>query len=541
VGRLMVIGLDGATFRVLEPFAREGIMPVIGELMSRGAKGVLRSTDPPYTGPGWSSFMTGTNPGKHSNYDVQRRTLDFRALEPVGYHTLAGTTLWDVATAAGLRTVLLNMPIAYPPPPLNGVVISGALTPPDTIRFTHPEPLAGEIEREFGHYLLDLSWASYDPGQRPAMLDDLEAMMDQHERVFLWALNREAWDLAVVVLVAPDRIQHSLWHCLGVDGPVAAGDEALRDRVRGLYAKMDKTVGRLLETAGSDANVLVMSDHGFGPLNARVDLNNLLAEMGLFSFRLERGFVDTVGKRLHAMGLRRHHVASALRSFGARGSFTDRLEGGNRLQGVGSVTNWRNTTAFSLTTNGIFINLKGREPEGIVQMSDYEPVRDMLIQRLCAVRDPRSGQRVIYQVQRREEVYTGPYLDYAPDLVITDHDERYYFDFFPHSHYTQAFNIPERASGNHAYDGILIGAGPDIRAGVIEGARIVDVMPTLCVLLGLEIPPDVDGRVLEQLSRAVPHTEPERRGAPLSDTPRRGLSHAEQEGLETRLRGLGYL
>jgi len=543
VRRLIVVGLDGATFRVLEPFTREGIMPVVAGLLSRGTRGVLRSTDPPYTGPGWSSFMTGTNPGKHSNYDIQRRTLDFQALEPVGYHTLAGTTLWDVATAAGLRTVLLNMPISYPPPPLNGTVIAGALTPPGTMRFTYPDDLVAEIEREFGPYLLDLSWASYGLGQREAMLTDLEAMMDQHEKVFLWALSREAWDMAVVVLVAPDRIQHSLWHCLGVDGPVAPGDEALRDRVRGLYAKMDQTIGRLVEEAGSDAHVVIMSDHGFGPLKARVDLNNLLAELDLFSYRSERGVVDIVHKPLHAMGLRRHHVASLLRSVGAKGRLADRLEAGNRLQGTGSVTNWRNTTAFSLITNGVFVNLQGREPEGIVRMSDYEATRDMLIERLCAVRDPHNGERVICRVQRREEVYSGPYLEYAPDLVITDHDERYHFGFFPDSHYTRAFNSPGRASGNHTYDGILIVAGPDIRPGVIEGARMVDVMPTLCALLGLEIPPEVDGCILQELRAPVGLSplESGTRGHHPSDTPRRGLSHDEQEGLTTRLRGLGYL
>lgn len=539
--RLLVIGLDGATFRVLDPFSRDGVMPFVGSLMARGARGVLRSTDPPYTGPGWSSFMTGTNPGKHSNFDIQRRTPDFSGLEPVGYHTLAGTTLWDLASAAGLRTVLLNMPMSYPPPSLNGIVVSGALTPPGTRRYTFPESLVDEIEREFGPYVLDVSWAEYDAGQRESMLAALDAMTAQHEQMFLWALAREAWDVAVVVLVSPDRIQHALWHCLGVDGPVAAEDERLHDRVLSLYARMDQAVAKLVEAAGPDANVLVVSDHGFGPLKARVDLNNLLADLGLLSYRNERGIVDTVGKRLHAAGLRRRHVAALLRAFGARGGFVESLEAGNRLQGAGSVTDWRNTKAFCLITNGVFVNLRGRELRGVVSPNEYEGVRDALITRLCDVRDPDTGERVIYRVQRREEIYAGPFVDYAPDVMITGFDERYHFHFFPHSHYTHAFNPPERATGNHAYDGILIGLGPDIGTGPIEGARIIDLMPTLCALLGLDTPEDVDGHTLTRLLRNPPSEEPSRRGIAWADQPRPRLAEGEQEKLEERLRGLGYL
>ncbi len=536
--RLMVIGLDGATFRVLEPFAKEGIMPFLGSMLARGSRAVLRSTDPPYTGPGWSSFMTGTNPGKHSHYDAQRRTLDFKGLEPVGYHTLAGTTLWDLAAEAGIRIVLLNMPMSYPPPSLNGIVIAGALTPPGTVRYASPESLVQEIEREFGRYALDVSWASFDPSHRRALLDDIERMLDQHERVFLWALARQRWDLAVVVFVTPDRIQHGLWHCLGVDGPVAPGDEPTRDRIHAIFARLDSAVKRLVDAAGPDANVVIMSDHGFGPLKARVDLNNLLADFGLFAFKGGRRLVDTVGKRLHAMGLRRSHLATALRTLGASGGFVDRLEGGNRLQGAGSVTDWGRTKAFCLMTNGIFVNLAGREPEGIVSPRDYEALRDEIIERLGDVRDPHSGQRIIFRAQRREEVYSGPYLEYAPDVVITEFDERYHFHFFPYSHYTRAFNPPGRATGNHAYEGILLGAGPDLRTGPMPQARIVDVMPTLCALLGLEIPAEVDGRVLEGFVRAPCVPTSATRGV---SARRRGLAPGEQEALERRLRGLGYL
>ncbi|MBN1425948.1 alkaline phosphatase family protein [Candidatus Fermentibacteria bacterium] len=540
--RVLVIGLDGGTFRVIEPFAREGIMPCLGGLMARGASGILRSTEPPYTGPGWSSFMTGTNPGKHSNYDVQRRTLDYAALEPAGYHTLAGTTLWDIASAAGRRTVLLNMPMTYPPPAINGIVVTGPLTPPGIECFTYPEALSEEIRRKFGHYLPDLPWASYGIEDQGAMLDELERMMDQHEQVSLWALARERWDLAAVVLVAPDRIQHSLWRCLGIDGPVADHDKALRDRVRGLYATMDRTVHRLMEAAGSDANVIVVSDHGFGPIKARVDLNNLLADVGLLAYRGERGLVDSVGKRLHALGLRRRHVAAALRPLGIGRGLVDSLESGNRLQGAGSVTDWGATRAFSLITNGVFVNLCGREPEGIVATDEYEGTRQEIIEKLCAVRDPDTGDQVIHRVQRREEVYAGPYLDYAPDLMITEYDERYYFHFFPHSHFTTAFNDPDPASGNHAHDGILIAQGPDIAAGEVQGARLVDMMPTLCALLDLAIPPEVDGDVLESLLR-MPRSSAKAPGSPgpLPDPTRRGLTEQEQQGLEERLRGLGYL
>jgi predicted AlkP superfamily phosphohydrolase/phosphomutase len=542
MARLLVIGLDGATFVGLEPMVRQGVMPFLGSMMSNGARGNLRSCDPPYTGPGWSSFVTGTNPGKHSNYDVERRTLDFKGIEPVGYHTLTGVTIWDLATQAGLRTVLLNMPVSYPPPALNGMVICGALTPPDTSEFTHPPELAAEIEERFGPYRLDLSWANYQSTERGRMLDDLEAMMDQHEKVFCWALQRDPWDLSVAVLVAPDRIQHSLWQWMGLDGAVPPGGERLRDRVWALFSKIDKTVERLADAAGPDTNIIIVSDHGFGPLIGRVDLNNLLADLGYFKFRSRRGFMDTVGKGLHGLGLRRRHVAALLRPFGFKQEFVASLEGGNRLQGAGSVTDWSQTQAFSLITNGIFVNLNGREPEGIVPEHTYDGLRAELIKKLQSVRDPSTGERVIHRVDRREDIYSGPFLDYAPDLVITEFDERYHFYFFPYNHYTKAFNPPGLATGNHAYDGILIARGPDIRPTAISGARLIDVMPTICRILGLPIPGDVDGRTLtEMLAADTLAVAPPGETPSPSEVTRRTLTKEEKEGLEQRLRGLGYI
>ncbi len=541
--RLMVIGLDGATFSVLELLARDGRLPFLGTLMAEGAHGILRSSDPPYTGPGWSSFMTGTNPGKHSNYDLERRTMDFKGLEPVGYHTLSGTTIWDLANAKGVRTALLNMPISYPPPELKGTVVCGALTPSKTTRFTFPASLAAEIEERFGPYRLDLSWAEYQPAERDRMLSDLEAMMDQQDEVFQWVLQREPWDFGVVVLVAPDRIQHSLWKWIGVDGAIPDEGEQLHQRVLSLYEKIDHSVACLASLAGDDTNLLVVSDHGFNALHSRVDMNNLLAEMGYFVARGGRGFFDIVGRPLHRLGLKRHHLAKIARPFGLKRGFVDSLESGNRLQGAGSITDWSRTRAFCLITNGVFLNLQGREPYGIVPASDYESLRSELIERLQKTCDPATGQRVIFRVQRREEVYSGPFLEYAPDLLITEFDERYHFYFFPKSHYQDSFNPPGIATGNHAYDGILLARGPDIRAGEISGARLMDVMPTMCRLLDLSIPPDVDGVILdamltERILKAAP-AQPDSESHAKSVA--RELSQEEREGLEERLRGLGYL
>lgn len=537
--RVLVIGLDGATFQVLKPLASQGVMPSVARIMASGACGPLRSTDPPYTGPGWSTFMTGTNPGKHSHFDIMRRTSDFSGLEPVGYHTLAGTTLWDLADAAGLRTALINMPVSYPPPQLNGIVISGALTPPGTRSFTHPPGLRDELEREFGPYILDVSWAEYDERHREAMVTALEDMMNQHAQVFLWALQRHPWDLAAVVMVTPDRIQHGLWHLLGVDRPVPPAHRALHDRILRLYHRVDETVKALVEAAGPETNVLILSDHGFGPLTARVDLNNLLAQVGMLRYRARRHVVDTVGKWVHARGLRRAHVASVLRVMGLRGGLVRQVAQGNRLQGPGSVTDWSRTKAFCLMTNGIFVNLRGREPQGIVSPGEYEAVRDELVAKLLEVRDPSSGERVIFRVDRREDIYQGPFVEYAPDLLITGFDERYHFHFFPTSHYTKAFNRPGPASGNHTYQGVFMATGPDILPGQVSGARMLDIMPTICALLRLPIPEEVDGQVLTSVLREAPAPA---RAHPSGARVRAGsLDDREREGLQERLRGLGYL
>lgn len=542
MNRLLVLGIDGGTFSLIDPLVRQGCMPFLKSLMEGGARGLLRSADPPYTGPGWSSFMTGTNPGKHSNYDLERRTLDFRGLEPVGYHTLNGTTIWDIASRAQMKTVLLNMPVSYPPPAIDGTVICGALTPSNVQRFTYPETLRDEIESRFGPYTFDIAWARYKESERDRLLDDLDSMMKQQEDVFLWAMERHEWDFAVAVFVAPDRIQHSLWKWLGVDEPVPANMEWLRDKAYGLYERMDTSIKRLVSSAGDSCNVMLVSDHGFTSMKSRVDLNHVLADKGYFVFRTGSNLFDVAAKPLHKIGLRRRHVGKIMRGLGLSKKILENVESGNRLQGTGSVTEWSKTRAFCILTNGVHINVKGREPEGIVSEDEYEPLRDELIASLEGLKDPSTGETVIHRVQKREEIYSGPFLEYAPDLMITAFDERYHFYFFPQSHYDHAFNPPGMATGNHAYDGILIGKGPDIRPGSVEGAGLIDIMPTMCQLLGLPIPEDVDGSVLQSMleSSALDRKSVSIEGGEQAQQSPE-ISDEERKGLEDRLRGLGYL
>jgi len=318
--------------------------------------------------------------------------------------------------------------------------------------------------------------------------------------------------------------------------------EWLREKAFSLYARLDKSLERLATAAGDSSNILVVSDHGFTSLHSRVDMNHVLAEKGYFAFRTGSGAFDIAAKPLHRLGLRRRHLGKIMRGLGISRSFLDSVESGNRLQGTGSVTDWSKTRAFCILTNGIHINVKGREPQGIVTEEEYEPLRDELIAALEGLTDPSTGQTVIHRVQKREEIYHGPFLEYAPDLMITSFDERYHFYFFPQSHYDHAFNPPGKATGNHAYDGILIGKGPDIEPGPVEGAGLIDIMPTMCQLLGLPIPEDVDGRILSSMLK---ETALRRETVAMDQNEQaevsRELSDDERKGLEDRLRGLGYI
>lgn len=554
VKRVLVIGLDAALLELIDPWVQQGKLPVLGQLMAQGASGVLRSTIPPLSPAAWSSFATGMNPGKHGVFDHAYRRSDSYEVVPTNARRRAGRTLWQLIGERGGRVGVINVPETYPPEPVNGFLITGMSTPSDDSDFCYPPTLANELEETVGGYKVF----------GPRTKEDLDrALVGMHEtavmrlRAAAYLVNTYDPQFMIVVLQETDTVQHRFWKYMDPDHPQYDVEGARRygDAILGVYQRIDENLHLLLDQMDKDSVVIVMSDHGAGAIHKWLYLNNWLVRQGFIRFkrtpliRLKRALYrlgHTPGNVMElAMRLRLGLTDQAINQVRKSSSTRNFLY---RLFLSFDDVDWSRTKAYTLGGNmtGIHINLRGREPAGCVQPgAEYEALRDEIIARLADLRDEETGVQVAERIYRREELYSGPYVERAPDVIFEAHDERY-VGFGGQEFTANVVMAPSRLfNGCHRRDGMIVLAGQPIRAGVrLSPHDIVDLAPTILYLLGYPVPADMDGRVMVE---ALPTDFLEKHPIQIAETTweaaeeESGFSPSEEAVIAERLKDLGYL
>jgi predicted AlkP superfamily phosphohydrolase/phosphomutase len=547
--QLLVIGLDGATLDLVAPWVTAGRLPVLERLMARGAWSPLRSTLPPATFPAWTSLVTGVNPGRHGILDFVERVPGTLRVRFVNGSQRRMPALWTRLSAAGRRVAVLTVPATYPPEPVNGVMVSGFDSPVTTGvdgSFVYPRSFHADLRRLVGRLpFADFQEVRTGPRWHDRALVSLLDGVERRTTLVEALLRREAWDALMVVFGESDTVAHHFWRFHDAASPRHApgphGDAILR-----VYRALDAAIGRMLAAAG-DACVAVVSDHGSGGAGDRVvHLNRYLEQHGFLGFRPRGGSASRAvrGLALRAVPLRlqgalvRHAPAAA-----------GRLEGGARFGGI----EWARTKAFSEELDyhpSVWINVAGRESEGIVPAARYERTRDAVASALASWRDD-EGRPVVARVWRREELYRGPATERAPDLLLEL--------AAPGGYSPSCLRSPgpgpalrrlppaqhgagkgSGLNGAHRRDGLLVWSGPGARAvGAQPAADIVDVLPTLLALADAPIPLGLDGTpmtsVLARPPRWEPDPLPEVGGAP------QPYDEGESREIAARLASLGYL
>jgi predicted AlkP superfamily phosphohydrolase/phosphomutase len=532
--QVLIIGLDGATWRLFEPWARTGRLPHLAALMARGTWGTLRSTVPALTLPAWASFMTGKNPGAHGVFGFRRFAPD--RYEPGGLANasdLRAATLWDLAGRAGRRVGVVNVPPSYPIRPVNGYVVSCMLTPPGE-PFTDPPEVAAEL----GDYQIDIPPPGVlrrdAPDYRTRALTYLHGMREQTRQrgeAVLRVMQRRQADLVCVVFYAPDRIQHYFWHCLDptTDG---AADPEIATLAADIYTVLDEAVGRLVAAAGPDATTVIISDHGFVPKPARaVHINRWLADQGLVARRPFWTLRRKIIRKLFPAPWRQRY---------------DTME--HILVNRARTRAWAETIFTG--TAGIWVHVAGRYPLGCVAPgAEYEAVRRQIAIGLGALHDER-GRRVFRCVERREDLYRGPYVAEAPDLLaVCEDDFGVVFESLRRELREQALFGPfeeQGYTGTHDPDGIYLAAGPPIGTlGAHEDYPIESIAPTVLHLLGLPVPRSMEGPVCTSFMREeFLRDHPVRFSDDATDAPAEAAgwrSGADEAKIADHLRALGYL
>ena len=576
--KVLVLGLDGCTFDLLNPWMEKGLLPNLKKLKDEGVSGILQSSYPPVTGPAWVTFMTGKNPGKHSIYEfLLRKPNSYREI-PANADNRNGQTLWEILSEQDYKVGVLNVPLTYPPQKVNGVFISGFLTPSGKRDFIHPPELLDEIEEKFGKYYLhqrSIEVATFSSDSYIAtFLEDCRSMMRYKCEVAKFLIKKESFDFLMLHIVATDRIQHTLWNILDSHHEYYRADLAERyyDEVVSFYRELDKQVGEIYDLYNSSGTVFVISDHGFCTINKTIDLNVWLLREGYI--QLKKDFSTQLKFFLWKRGLTYELLVGRLGIAWGRlwakmlGTLWDRmlvammdnkfvkspmdlfnnliLNKSTWLLSLKDV-DWSRTRAFCKTGMGqIFINLKGRDPEGTVNSGDeYNKLTEEICRKLKEFLNELTEGTSEAEIHRKEEIYRGDYFDEMPDITIFSNMDGY-----------QACSIVDFGSnltvsdvtlltGNHDMHGIFLAKGESVKKGAVtDGAALMDVAPTILHLMSCKIPKDMDGKVLTTIfeekfmeQHPVEFTEP-RVG---KKAERAEMSPEDEKKVLERLRSLGYI
>jgi predicted AlkP superfamily phosphohydrolase/phosphomutase len=542
---VVILGLDGATWTNLRGWIERGDMPVLRQLMADGAWGVLNSAIPALTPPAWTSLVTGTNPGQHGIYHFRHQPAgDYYQRRLNNSRDISVPTVWQRLNQHGLRTGVFNVPLSFPVYPVNGFITSDALSPEARKLHTFPPELA----EQFPGFVIDvLNYPEALPGtanherEMLAFVEENEQVLLHHANVALRLMQTQAWQFFMAVWLVLDRMQHFAWkYCDPAVAEKLTGEteKKIAARPRALFKQLDVQIGRLVEAAGKDCTLLIVSDHGFGPMPGRFfHTNRWLIEQGHLSLLLRWS-----PQRLFYGNLPR----SWKPKFGVP------------IDSKFGLVDWSRTRVWAdpleSRATGIRINRADRYAHGIVPVGEVEALLEKLTRELLALKAPDSSAQFT-AVHRGDTLYRGMHAAAGPDLVAILAKP---FDVPP------SFRRDVRASqritenrhvlrdGGHEPEGVVLLHGSHVRRGTwLPAQPIESITPTVLQLFGLPISDDIDAPPItsaldEEFVRSCPVRRESESAKPSTPTPGGGTGQPEYSAedsavVEERLRKLGYL
>lgn len=516
MSKTVVIGLDGGNWDLIEPWLEGGDLPHLQSLLEQGVHAESHSYIPPVTVPNWKCYSTGKNPGKLGVYRFDH--LDVQSHEYVFHHStdFKSAELWDYLNDDGYRTAVVNMPTTYPPREIDGVMICGG---PDARSseyrlledtYTHPPSLQEELETEYDYKIHPKPLIS-SKDERGEEVDAIHELIRLRFEVAYDQFTDGDFDFLHVTSFYSNTLQHFFWR----EKPV---HEA--------WQIFDDYIGKFLEL--DDTNVIIMSDHGCRNIDHVVYLNNWLIKNDYLSLKTS---VDDI---LQKTGLTKERALRVAKAFGVTDLVAKIVptriqtlvpwEEGVRGQRTFEKIDWENTTAVANTQGLIYITLDRTDPA-------YEEIRSNLKADIENMEIP-TGSLAVREMHKYEDLYEGPYLNKAPDLVAYQTDGVHISEatgkdgIYHGTGRWEAENIPP---------GIFAAVGPDINTATDLGEiKISDIAPTILSLMGCDIPIDMDGSPLSIHDQEVGYREP-------IPSPHGDSAAAEDEDVRQRLEDLGYL
>jgi predicted AlkP superfamily phosphohydrolase/phosphomutase len=551
--KAFILGIDGATFDIINPLVANDKMPNMKKVIEGGVHGILHSTVPPLSAPAWVAFMTGKNPGHYGTFHFRKisieSSLNMFNLELISSSAYRGDTFFDYLGKNGHKVGIMTVPVTYPPWEVNGFLVSGypCPDPNENSNFTFPLELSGELPE-------NLNWTedinsniipkeelrgASDPQD---VLEGGRIMMTRRTEYTLKLMNKYDTELTILVWGAIDRAQHMLWKYHDPGHILHQPNNEFSAHIEKLYCHADRLLGQIMARIGPETPLFIISDHGFGSKQgSRFHLNAWLNYNGYLKSYFRAKFLNN---------LLINKLKPLIRKLAGRldAGSRKKLIKANRALAMSAI-DFNKTLAFMYPideqTMGLVINLRGRQPKGIVSEKEYDSLRNEIIEKLEELQNSENDKRVLKNCYKREELFCGSKTVEAPDIIL-ELAEGYYSGlksvgkFFSQIPFGQLNEI----SGTHRAEGIFIGCGPDLSRGkILEKANIIDVAPTVLYSLNEKIPVDIEGEVIRsafsehRLKKAPEYID--REVVKVSDEAE--ASEAEQLSMAKKLKELGYL
>jgi predicted AlkP superfamily phosphohydrolase/phosphomutase len=516
-----------------------GRLPNFKRLMEEGAWGVLESTVPPVTIPAWASMMTGKNPGRLGYFDLLKR--NGYGVEPNGHCYGTHDPIWQILNRYGIRTGVMNLPGTYPPMEVDGFMVTGMLTPSKRNTYSYPATLGEDLDITVKEYEIDVpQWQYFD---EEIFIKDIYKVTEKRGRAAEYLIRHLPCEFYAIVFTSSDRIQHVLWD--------------KRDVIEAYWEELDRVVGRILELLGEDTTIFVVSDHGFGPLERTFFVNEWLKRKRFL--RVKRKVRERTLIKLGRIVERAYHFLGKRKLVRPAVSLINMIVGYDWLQKytyaylskerLEDRVDWERTRAFSCVHTPhfgqIYLNMAGEMREGCLPEDEREGVRDAILKEFAKLARSRRFRRPGVEAHKAEDVYFGPHLGEAPDIVFVINEGRCEFDATVGGGrlFTKGASMTGW-KGTHTMDGVFIAKGPGIKPGFkVKKASIVDVTPTILRVFGILRQQDMDGRVLDEIfTEEAVYSEMEAKPVSLREKEEEiGLDDEEKALIEARLRKLGYI
>jgi len=546
--KVIVIGLDCATFRFIKPYAEEGWLPNLKRIMAKGVSRVLKSTVPPISPPAWTTFLTGKNPGRHGIFqfvDMDVRNYSFTRNRLINSSLFSGQTFIDFISNQNLKVGIIKVPFTYPPWNVNGFMIAGEPSPDWEKAHTYPSELSDRIGRvNLGS---SIDFIRYNTDE---LLRHLKFDCDVRTRIACEMLETEKYDFFMLVHNITDAAVHRFWKFTDSTCPnYKKHFSSYKNIIRDIYIETDKSIERILTKVDQNTTVFFMSDHGAAckPIHF-FHPNAWLKEMGYLHCKDRRSSAQCVRSLLTSI---KNFLPPVLRQLIVHVLQMYVLKKLSAFQTRAANFDWSETRAYAVnlytTYDGIALNLKGRQPNGIVEPgTEAERLCNEMQSAIADIRDPRNGKKIIEKIYRRDEVFKGCFTDRMPELILQyNHNYRGGKD-------TESSLVTDVSpadfdfqSGDHDENGIFIACGNNIKKGIeLAPAKIQDMAPTILYAMGLPVPDDMDGQVMLDIFEPdfVEKSLVKRvNGKQWTATQSYELSENESDKIREKLKGLGYM